>query len=155
MPIILALLACGTPDNEINGSVAGTSLSKPMSAWWGGPFILFTDIELSCYDTAWVRRTYDAAESPTDFDVTALQFGFDNEEPLEGIFSVEGEAAVAAKAVFVVGGAFVEYRGRQGNLEVDSIEGDLMEGSFDITFDDGSYSTEYFSAEYCSNLIRN
>lgn len=155
---LLALVACGPDATLIDGQVDGYAVSEPLTAYWGGPFVIFVDVDLTCYDMSFVRRTYDAAEAPTDYDFVALQFGFDEDETLEGNFSVAGDAAVAAKAMAVKGGAFVENRGRDGNLQIQDAEHNgLMEGSFDISFGDdvGSYSSDYFSAEYCNNLVRN
>ncbi|HJN73268.1 MAG TPA: hypothetical protein QGF58_04965 [Myxococcota bacterium] len=154
----LTMLGCGPDATVIDGTVDGYAVSDPLTALWGGPFVIFVDVELTCYDMSFVRRTYDAAEAPADFDFVALQFGFDEDATQKGNFNVAGDAAVAAKALAVKGGAFVENRGRDGNLQVQSMEDNgLMEGSFDITFGDdvGSYSTEYFSADYCNNLVRN
>lgn len=155
---LVVLLACAPDDTLIDGTVNGYAVSEPLTAFWGGPFVVFVDVELTCFDMDFVRRTYDAAEAPTDFDFVSLQFGFDEDDTQEGNFNVAGDAAVAAKALAVKGGAFVETRGRDGNLEVQSREENgLMEGAFDISFGDeeGSYSTEYFTAEYCNNLVRN
>ena len=163
--ILLLALGCGPEPTLIDGQVNGESLNEPLTAFWGGPFVLFTDKSLSCFEVDWVRRTYDAAEAPTDFDFVGLQFSFDNTEPVAGTFSVEGtNAAVSAKALVVTGGAFVEARGRTGNLVVDGgfEEDDWMFGSFDVDFgvdsDDnpkGSYSSSAFGTVYCNNLVRN
>ena len=158
LSIVLALVGCGPDPTLINGTVDGYKLSEPLTAFWGGPFVVFVDEELDCYDMSFVRRTYDAAEAPTDYDFVGLQFGFDETSTIEGNFSVAGDAAVAAKALAVQGGAFVENRGRDGNLQVKTMEAEgVMEGSFDIDFGDdvGSYKADYFSAEYCNNLVRN
>lgn len=155
---LMALLACGPDATLIDGTVDGYALEEPLTAYWGGPFVIFVDVELSCYDMSFVRRTYDAAQAPTDYDFVGLQFGFDEDDTQEGNFNVAGDAAVAAKALAVKGGAFVENRGRDGNLQVKSMEsGGVMEGSFDITFGDdvGGYTTEFFTADYCNNLVRN
>lgn len=163
--LLLVALGCKPDPTVIDGDVDGRALNEPATVMWGGPFVLFSDVELTCFDVSWVRRTYDQAEAPTEFDIVALQFAFDNTEPVAGTFSVQGsEAAVSAKSVVVTGGAFIETRGREGNLVIDGpVEaGQPMSGQFWVNFgedDDGNskgdYETNWFYAEYCSNLIRN
>ena len=64
----------------------------------------------------------------------------------------------------VTGGAFIETRGREGNVVIDApVEsGQPLTGQFWVSFgeDDegnslGDYEAPWFYAEYCSNLIRN
>ena len=163
--LLLLGLGCKPDPTLIDGEVAGNTLQEPATVMWGGPFVLFTDAELTCFDVAWVRRTYDQAVAPTDFDFVGLQFAFDNIEPIAGTFSVQGtDAAVSAKALVVTGGAFIESRGREGNLVLDApIEKENpITGQFWVDFGEdadgnalGSYETTFFQAEYCSNLIRN
>lgn len=82
LTIALALVGCGPDQTLINGTVDGYPLSEPLTAFWGGPFVVFVDEELTCYDMEFVRRTYDAAEAPTDYDFVGLQFGFDETETI-------------------------------------------------------------------------
>ena len=93
-----------------------------------------------------------------DFDIVALQFSFDAPDVSEGVFSVEGtDAVVDAKTLIVSGGAFNEIRDRTGTINVGPVvEREPLEGSFEITFSDdqGSFSSDYFYAEYCINLIQ-
>lgn len=159
MRITLALLAlvatACAEDTLVDGDIAGRAMPEPGGVYWGGPFIVLTGDPLDCIDVAWVQRNYTAGVSPTEFDVLALQFAYDQDEVSTGYFSVAGESAVFAKAVLVEGGAFVEHRARGGELQVDVVEAQgVVEGSFSVTFEDGSLSTSYFQAEYCVNLER-
>jgi len=163
--LLLVALGCKPDPTVIDGQVEGYTLEEPATVMWGGPFVLFTDEALTCFDVAWVRRTYDQAESPTDFDFIGMQFAFDNTEPVAGTFSVEGsEAAVSAKSLVVAGGAFIETRGREGNIVIDAPvdNGQPLTGQFWVSFGEdedgnsrGQYEATWFYAEYCSNLIRN
>lgn len=150
----LLLAACGDP-TLVDGSVAGHSMPEPGGVYWGGPFVVLTADALDCKDVAWVQRNYTAGVSPTDFDVVALQFAYDNDEVSEGYFSVAGDSAVFSKGIVVEGGAFTEHRARGGELVVESVEaqGPVI-GTFSVTFEDGSWSTDHFEAEYCINLER-
>jgi hypothetical protein len=156
--LLALLLACTGDETVITGSVDGESLELPGTVFWGGPFVVFMDESLGCFDVDWVRRTYDAGTSPSESDVVALQFGFDDDTPQQGVSSVGGTDSIAdAKMVIVRGGAFTEIRDRDGTITIDTMEpqGD-MEGSFSVNFgDSGSLETSYFYAEYCNNLVRN
>ncbi|MFT5587147.1 MAG: hypothetical protein ACI9VR_004755 [Cognaticolwellia sp.] len=158
MLILLGLLACGADPTIINGNVAGETMGEPLTAMWGGPFIVFVKDQLDCRDLDFTRRTYDQGNAPVDFNMVALQFSFDAPDVSEGVFSTEGtDAVVDAKTLIVSGGAFNEVRDRTGTINVSSVvDRDPLEGSFDVTFsdDEGSFSTGYFYAEYCINLIQ-
>lgn len=151
-----ALLAGCQDPTLIDGSVGGFSLDEPSALYYGGPFVSFADDTLTCMDMAFTARVYTEGQAPTDFDFAGLQFAFDDDAIVEGVFSVEGDAAVHAKFLVVEGGAFTEYRARTGTLTIDSIDDDkLVEGSFEVAFgDDGSLSTSYFRAEWCLNMER-
>ncbi|MED5373545.1 MAG: hypothetical protein VX899_21185 [Myxococcota bacterium] len=158
MFVLLALTACGGDPTIIDGSVNGESLGEVATAFWGGPFILFSNEDLDCMDVDFARRTYDQTTAPTDFDMVTLQFAFDSSDISEGVFSTEGsDAAVDAKTLIVAGGAFTELRDRTGSIEVGPVvEREPVEGSFQVEFEDdsGSYTADYFIAEWCTNLVR-
>ncbi|MCB9758702.1 MAG: hypothetical protein H6739_02585 [Alphaproteobacteria bacterium] len=153
--IIPLLVGCG-PDTVIEGSVAGKALDEPGTLFWGGPFVILADRDLTCMDVAFARSTYSAGVSPTDFDFVGLQFHFNDAEVFEGVFSVVGDAPVHAKALVVEGGAFIDYVARSGTLEIDTWDDrGTIEGKFDVGFgDEGSWSAEFFDAEWCLNLER-
>ena len=50
MLILLGLMACGADPTIIDGNVAGESMGEPLTAMWGGPFIVFVKDELDCRD---------------------------------------------------------------------------------------------------------
>jgi hypothetical protein len=158
MLILLGLMACGADPTIIDGNVAGESMGEPLTAMWGGPFIVFVKDELDCRELDFTRRTYDQGTAPVDFNMVALQFSFDAPDVSEGVFSTEGtDAVVDAKTLIVSGGAFNEVRDRTGTITVgEVVDRQPLEGSFDITFSDeeGSFSTDYFYADYCINLIQ-
>lgn len=160
MPRMLLLagvvLATGCSDPIlVDGTVAGQDMAEPLTVFFGGPFIVFTDRPLECIEVPWVRPNYSPGETPTDFDFVGLQFWFDQGEVYEGVFSVEGDAAVYAKALIVEGGAFAQYTARTGTLVVDEVDGDTVSGSFDVGFgEEGGFSTTAFEAEFCVNLTR-
>lgn len=154
-PLAVLMAGCSDP-TLIEGSVAGFSLDEPATLYFGGPFVSFSKSALTCMDMAFTARVYTEGQAPTDFDFVGLQFAFDDDAIVEGVFSVEGDAAVHAKVLVVEGGAFSEYRAETGTLTIDTLDEDkLVEGSFQVGFgEDGSLSTSYFSAEWCLNMER-
>lgn len=157
IPTLMLLLAagCGGSYAIVDGEVAGKGLADINTVMFGGPFIIFTDAELDCLDVAFVTRHYSQGESVTDFDFRLLQFAFTDPEVYAGVFNLAGEASVTAKFLVQTDGAFAEYRGREGILEVDDYQEDqLALGIFDVSFDEGTLSGEY-EAEWCRNLKDN
>lgn len=155
--LVLPLFALGCADPVvISGTVGGFSLDEPAALYFGGPFVSFVNEPLTCMEMAYTARVYTEGQAPTEFDFAGVQFAFDDDAITEGVFSVEGDAAVHSKFLVVEGGAFTEYRARTGTLTIDTIEEDkLVEGSFDVAFgEDGSLSTTWFSAEWCLNMER-
>lgn len=152
----LITLAAGCEDPiVVDGAVDGFDINEAGTIFFGGPFILVTDEVLECRDMAWVQRTYDVSAAPTDFDFVGLQFTYDEDDVSTGNYSVAGEAAVYAKALVVSGGVFTEYRSNGGELVLTGLESNtLATGSFNVTFDEGSFSTELFEAEWCVNMER-
>ena len=73
MLILLGLLACGADPTIIDGSVADNTLGEPLTAMWGGPFIVFVKDQVDCRDLDFTRRTYDQGNAPVDFDIVAQQ----------------------------------------------------------------------------------
>ncbi len=139
----------------VDGEVAGKGLTDINTVMFGGPFIVISDAELDCLDVAFVTRHYSQGEAVTDFDFRLLQFAFSDPEVYAGIFNLAGEASVTAKYLIQSDGAFAEYRGREGNLEVDDYQEDQFAlGIFNVSFDEGTLEGEY-EAEWCRNLKDN
>lgn len=157
IPTALLLLAtgCGGPYALVEGNVAGKKFTDINTVMFGGPFIIVSDVELDCMDAAFVTRHYSQGEAVTDFDFTLLQFAFSDPEVYAGVFNLAGEASVTSKFLVQKDGAFAEYRGREGVLEVDEYQEDQYAlGIFDVSFDDGQLNGEY-EAEWCRNLKDN
>ncbi len=153
----LGLLLCGCSDYyaEVTGEVNGQGIQDVNTILWGGPFIVLADTDIACMDLAWITRHYTQGESVTDYDFNLLQFAFSDPDVVTGIYNIAGEASVTVKFLSQQDGAFAEYRGRGGNLEIDTVvdEGETV-GLFDISFDDGQLSGDFF-AEWCRNLKDN
>ncbi len=157
IPTLLLSLAagCGGSYAVVDGEVAGKGLNDINTVMFGGPFIIITDAQLDCLDVAFVTRHYSQGEAVTDFDFRLLQFAFSDPEVNSGVYNLAGESSVTAKYLVQTDGAFAEYRGREGNLEVDDLEEDKFAlGIFDVSFDEGSLSGDY-QAEWCRNLKDN
>jgi hypothetical protein len=153
--LLLLVTGCGGPYALVEGKVAGKGLTEVNTVMFGGPFIIVSDVELECMDAAFVTRHYSQGEAVTDFDFEMLQFSFSDPEVTTGVYNLAGEASVTSKFLVQSDGAFAEYRGREGNLEVDQLEEDSFAvGIFNVSFDDGTLEGEY-EAEWCRNLKDN
>lgn len=60
---LLGFLACGEEPFQIDGSVNGEAFT-PVTAFWGGPYIVFLDTDLDCKDMWWVQRINLEGEDP-------------------------------------------------------------------------------------------
>jgi hypothetical protein len=157
IPTLVSLLAlgCGGSWATVEGEVAGRSFGDINTVMFGGPFLIIADVDLECIDVAWVTRHYNQGEAVTDYDFQLLQFAFSDPYVYEGVFNLAGEASVNSKFIMQADEAFAEYRGREGNLQIDRLETDsLAVGLFDVGFDEGQLSGE-FEAEWCRNLKDN
>jgi hypothetical protein len=156
LPICLPLaIACGPdPYADISGSVGGEEL-KAQSFFWGEPYIVLSSEPFECMDMAWVKRGANfetGGAPPTDSDMTALLFTYEDTDVVAGSFSVEGDAPIDARLLVVSNGALTVYKARTGALDVDSVEAEEHAvGSFELGFDEGSLSGE-FEVEWCNNL---
>ena len=150
-------IGCATPTTEIAGDVAGEQFNEIGTAYFGGPFLFFADEAIDCLDVYWVTRNYTSGMPVHDGfeqDFLAMQFAFSGDGLLEGQFNVAGEAQVASKLLVQRNGILEEYRGRGGNLFIDTLDDELVTGTIDITFDDGGMNGTFY-AEYCVNLKDN
>jgi len=149
----ISLSACGGAGSVIEGSVAGEGLSEPLTAFWGGRYIIFADAELECIDLAWVHHSYSDSAPPTDLTLNALQFTFSRgDDVFEGNFSVEGQAEVNGRFMLTGPNGYDEYRARSGFLNISEVSGHSNAvGTFDLEFEEGNMSGE-FDIEWCINL---
>lgn len=150
--LALLLAGCqGKGSTTAEGSVNGQDFVLG-GAWWGGPFIVLMDQDLECLDMAWVNRYYDEDDPPIDFDINAVQFAYESDEVVDGIYDVSGQAAVTATWVSMVEGVFTTDKARSGQLIVDEITGgDEVIGTFDLTFDGGTLKGE-LGVAWCTNV---
>lgn len=152
----LALTGCGSSTYaDLSGTVAGSKFSAT-TFFWGGPFLIFTSNDQDCLDMAWVKRgpTYEnGGEAPATGDMSALLFTFEASDVSETNISLEGDSPVDARLLVVEGEALTVYRGIEGTLIIDPLEGqDNAIGSLAVGFDDGSIEGE-FEVEHCTNLV--
>ncbi len=148
---LLAACGGGVGDTTATGSVNGVELQVAV-AYWGGPFVLLTDRDYDCLEMGWVNRYYEEEEPPVEQDTVALQFTFNASDVVEGIYDVAGEAALTVRFLNVVDGAFTIEKGRSGQLLIDEMtNGDVVNGSYNITFDSGSIAGD-LSLPFCTNL---
>lgn len=154
MFLTILLAGCGTNmEATITGQVDGLSINT-VTAYWGGPFIVFTNREMSCEDFAWVQKTtLDGDEPLTDYDVTALQITFNDTEVVTGTYDLSGQAPVKAEVIDITNSAMAVYKASAGNLLIEDLEeeGDAV-GSFSFTYEEGGVLTGDFVLPWCNNL---
>lgn len=149
--LMIALVACGGEGATVEGSVGGSSLQLAAS-WWGGPFISLVDQPYECLDMAWVNRYYEEEEPPLDEDMVALQFTFNGDDVVDGLYDVAGEAALTSRFLVIQDGVFTIAKARSGQLIIDEITSkDELIGTFDVAFDAGQL-TGTLSTDWCTNL---
>lgn len=150
VPILLA--GCGGGRAEVTGEALGITFGKSRSVYFGGPFIVIAQSDTDCEGLAFVRKTYEVGQVPTDDEVALLQFAFADVISV-GQKSVDLGASVNATVVRGGGGAFDFEYAEAGVLDVDTYEdGSHVDGTFEgVTFADGVLDGE-FSAEWCRNL---
>lgn len=150
--LLASLIACsGKGETTASGSVGGRELNVD-AAFWGGPFVVLSDLPSDCLEMGWVSRYYQEEEPPMEDDMVALQFTLNGDELVEGIYDVAGEAALTVRFLAIEDGAFTIEKGRSGQLVVDEITGgDVLRGTYDITFDTGQVSGD-LEIEWCTNL---
>ena len=150
----LSLSACSGDsfDVQISGDVDGLTVST-VTAYWGGPFIIFSGRELACDDLFWISKfTEDGDVPPVDYDVRVLQITYNDSDVVEGNYNLGGEAPVSAELIDIAGGAMRVYRATEGTLIVDLVEDEeRSEGEFGFTFEEGTL-TGSFSVPWCTNL---
>jgi hypothetical protein len=151
--MVIGLLAgCGPGAGEITGSFIDHEMSELKAAYHGGPYLLLLSSDVDCIDTSWIEKNYgDAAPDGASVDFTALQFTFDGSDVLAGTFSVAGAAQARAFGLYHEGDSWDAVSGRDGVLNVTSVDDNHAEGEFDITFAQGNL-TGTFTTDYCRNI---
>lgn len=147
------LTACGSSTYaDVAGTFDGAAFT-PQAYYWGGPFVVFTSEVQDCIDMSWVRKGFvDGDTVELSRDLRALQFTYNEGDVVEGTYSVEGNAPVAARFLSITAGAVDASVGRTGSLLVSDITGqDHLVGSFQIGFDEGNLTGD-FEVENCNNL---
>lgn len=164
--ILVAIAACGAvpalgsgcgsePFADISGSVDGVSL-KAANFYWGGPFMVFTNLEGECADVSWVDlgpRFSTGGEPPVADDLVALLFTYNDSDVVEGDNSVAGNAPVDARLIVIEDAAMTVTLAEEGSIDItalDKEEGNAA-GTFGLTFENGSLDGD-FDVEWCNNL---
>jgi len=147
--------ACGSdPFSNVGGTVDGHTVSS-QSFYWGGPFLVMTDVAQTCKDMYWVQQGswyIDGDEAPTDTDLVALQFSFNESDLTAGTYSVEGQAPVYAHVIVTNNSTMTVYRADSGTLTIDEItDNDRVLGSVNLMFDEEAVTGD-FDVEWCNNI---
>jgi hypothetical protein len=155
MMFILLTLACGGYEFDVSGEVDDKPFA-PTNAYWGASYIVFTTVDISCDDMWWVQKTNLTGEvPPIEKDMRALQITYNNEddEIVEGTYSVGGEAPIKAEHLTISGEDFSVSKSTEGLLELDQkIENETLIGSFNFAFSDGQISGTFDSIPWCINI---
>tara|TARA_B100000575_G_C22919241_1_gene533342 strand:+ start:235 stop:729 length:495 start_codon:yes stop_codon:yes gene_type:complete len=149
----LWLAGCGGSFAEINGSVDGLK-TDGMSAFWGGPFLVFVNTEMECDQLSWVDDKYslDTDELLTDKTFNALQFTYASAEIQDGKLSIAPNNSPAT-GWFIASkrGQADTYKSTTGNLDT-TLEDDRLSGTFDVSFGESGSLDGEFEVEKCNNL---
>ena len=149
----IILSACGGGFADITGTVSGQKMGEG-SAYWGGPFVVFTNTEMACDEMSWVddRYSLDTDELATTKSFNALQFTYASAEVQDGKLTIAANNSPAT-GWFIVSnrGEADTYRSTTGSID-STLEEDWLSGSFEVNFgENGSMSGE-FEVEKCDNL---
>lgn len=150
---LAALSACGGGSAEVTGTAGGITFGETEFVYFGGPYVIISQVEAECDEFAWVERNYEVGQSPTETDVAALQFAYSGETLVEGAQAIAVDASVAATVLNVKDVVFSYERAEAGFITMDEvIEDESASGTFEgLTFEDGTLNGS-FTAEWCRNL---
>lgn len=153
--ILLTATACGAKASAtVEGAVDGVRFTAS-NYWWGGPFIVFTDVEGECKDVAWADPGPTFAtggEAPVDGDLNAVLVTFLDTDVVKGDYAVGQVAPVDVRFLHVDDGEMTVSIAQEGTLVVDETEAEGMTaGSIAVSFEDGSIEGD-FDLEWCNNL---
>ena len=153
---LFGLIGCGdSGEFSVQGSVNDSSFA-PVTAFWGGPFITFVDVEIDCKDMWWVQRiNLEGEDPPTETNLNALQITYNNEEGniVTGTYTVGGEAPIKAEFLGINGEDFTVDRALEGVLELDDkVDDETVTGSFNFTFANGSLEGTFTDVSWCMNI---
>lgn len=150
---------CG-PDFEVR--IAGQVDEKTITtvtAFWGGPFIVFTDQPMDCEDLYFVTKFNEDGDEPlVDYDMRMLQLTYNDSSVVPGSYDFGGEAPVTAEFIDIVGGAMSVHRATEGTLTVDSADTEeLSAGEFQIAFEENNEDLGALAGDFlvpwCTNLV--
>lgn len=149
--LLLPLAACGGGAN-VSGTALGIDFADTRFVYFGGPFVVISNIETDCEALAFIRNNYEIGNAPTVDDVQLLQFGFASGAVEEGKKSISPTASVNAAVVKNHGDAFDFAYADGGVINVESLSDGKASGTFEgVLFDDGQLDGD-FDAVPCRNL---
>jgi hypothetical protein len=153
--LLLAGPGCGSKASAtVEGAVAGTRFTAS-NFWWGGPYIVLTDVEGECKDVAWAEPgpTFASGdEAPVEGDLNAVLITFLDTDVVKGDYAVGQVAPVDVRFISVNDGEMDVYIAQEGSLKVDAVEDEgNAAGSVAVSFEDGSIEGD-FDIEWCNNL---
>jgi len=158
--LLLSLTAGCNGDSfeaRIAGSVDGLNMTIT-TAYWGGPFIVFTDDSLDCKGLAFIsKNTKDGDEPLLEYDARILLLTYNDSDVVEGSYDFGGEAPVTAELIDISGGSMSVYRASEGTMVLDALEDEgLASGEFAISFEENNEDlgalTGDFTLPWCINL---
>lgn len=158
---LLAALTTGCgPDFEVRiaGEVDGMSFTT-VTAFWGGPFVVFTDQPMDCEDMFFVTKFNEDGDEPlVEYDMRMLQLTYNDSDVVTGNYDFGGEAPVTAEFIDITGGAMTVHRATEGTLAVDSADSqELGSGEFQIAFEENNEDLGALAGDFlvpwCTNLV--
>ena len=147
---LISLLACSPEYVDITDSAKSFT---PVTAFFGGPYVIFFNTEMDCKEMYWVTNIYRDGEAPYDRNLEALQITFNDSDVATGIYSTGGEAPVRIAYLNIEGQAFDFENATAGStINTTAVDDDWTEGSFDLTFVDRTITGDY-NIPFCTNLV--
>ena len=148
---LFMMLGCDSAIMDLSGSIEGNSFT-PVTGFYGGPYIVFFNIELDCKEMHWVEKIYRNGEAPYQRDLEALQINFNDSDVVTGTYSTGGEAPIRSSYFTISGDAFEVVTSTDGLLTMSDVDGSWAMGNFDLTFGEDLMNGT-FTIPFCTNLV--
>lgn len=148
---LISLLACSPEFMDLEDS---SDSFTPVTGFFGGPYVIFFNIEIDCKETYWVDKLYRNGEAPYDRDLEALQITFnDSDDVVTGNYSTGGEAPVRISFLNIAGEAFEFENASDGStINTTAVDDEWTAGTLNLTFLEKTITGDY-NVPFCVNLI--
>lgn len=149
---LISLLACSPEFTDITDS---SDSFTPVTSFFGGPYLVFFNIEIDCKEMYWVTNIYRAGEAPYDRNLEAIQITYNDTDVATGIFSTGGEAPIRATHLTITGDAFEFENAADGStIETTAVDEEWAAGEINLSFLNDRTVTGEYNIPFCTNLVQ-